>query len=122
MNYYENDIRHIKGATYSSAVIVEGVEQDLDEIFFTCRDSLNDDSEELFQKKLNDGITLVEYDSENDIRKYAVRIAPEDTKDLQAGSYYYDLQVNVNYDVFTIMKGRFIIEQDCTREGETSNE
>lgn len=118
MNYYKNNIRHVKGDTYSSAVVVEGLGQPLDSIFFTCRDSLNDDSQILFEKSLGHGITIVEYDAENDIRKYAVRIAPYDTKDLQPGTYFYDVQIAVNGDVFTIMRGNFILLQDATRKDE----
>lgn len=121
MNYYRNNIRHIKGDTYSSALVIEGLEQNLDTAFFTCRDSLNDTSEVLFQKSLNNGISLVEYDQENDIRKYAIRIAPEDTANLQSGTYEYDLELGINYDIFTIMKGKFIIIQDSTK-GSDNNE
>ena len=120
MNYYKNDIRHIKGDTYSSALEIEGLEQNLDTAYFTCRDSLNDTSEVLFQKSLNNGITLVDYDSENDIRYYAVRIAPEDTTNLQSGTYEYDLEVGVNGDIFTIMKGKFILEQESTKGSENN--
>lgn len=116
MNYYKNNIRHIKGDTFSSALVVENLGQNLDSVYFTCRDSLNEDSSVLFEKSLNNGISLVENDSENDIRKYAIRIAPSDTKNLQSGSYFYDLQVNVNGDIFTIMKGKFILEQDSSRK------
>lgn len=115
MNYYKNDIRHVKGDTFSSALVIENLEQDLDTAYFTCRDSLNDNSEVLFVKSLDNGITEVEYDAENDIRKYAIRVAPEDTENLQSGTYYYDLELGVNSDIFTIMKGRFIIEQDSSR-------
>lgn len=116
MNYYKNDIRHVRGDTLSHPIYVENLYQDLESVYFTCRDSLNDDSEILFEKSLNNGITYFYYDEEKDIRTYIVRIAPSDTKDLQAGTYYYDEQIAVNGDVFTIMKGRFIIEQDATRK------
>ena len=115
MNYYSNNIRHVRGDTYSSGLVVENLGQDLDTAYFTCRDNLNDNGVILFEKSLNDGISLVEYDAEKDIRKYAIRVEPEDTENIQSGTYYYDLQVYVNGDVFTIMKGRFIIKQDATR-------
>lgn len=117
MNYYRNDIRHVKGDTFSSAMVIENLGQALDTAYFTCRENLNDDSEALFVKSLNNGITQVEYDEENDIRKYAVRIAPADTSEIQSGTYYYDLEIGVNGDIFTIMKGKFIIEQDSSRGG-----
>ena len=116
MNYYKNNIRHVKGDTFSSALTIEGLNQDLDSAYFTCRDTLNDNSNILFEKSLNDGITLVEYDEENDIRKYAVRIAPADTKEIQSGSYFYDLQIGVNGDIYTVMKGKFILEQESARK------
>lgn len=116
MNYYQNDIRHVKGDTFSHSLVVENLGQDLDNVYFTCRDSLNDDSNILFEKSLSGGITYLYYDEEKDTRTYAVRVSPADTKDLQAGTYYYDLQVDINSDVFTIMRGKFIIEQDVSRK------
>lgn len=115
MNYYSNDIRHIKGDTYSCAMVIEDFDQPMDSVYFTCRDGQNDDSEILFEAGLDDGISIVEYDEHKQIRKYAIRIAPSKTKDLQVGTYYYDLQVGINDDIFTIMRGKFIIEQEETR-------
>lgn len=114
MNYYKNDIIAIKGDTFSHSLIVEDLGQEFESIYFTCRDSLNDDSNILFEKSLNNGITCIE--DENNVRKYIVRVDPADTKDLQAGTYYYDEQVAVNGDVFTIMQGKFIVKQDVTRK------
>lgn len=116
MNYYKNDIRHVRGDTLSFPFYVEGLNQDLESVYFTCRDGANDNSEILFEKSLNNGITYMYYDEETDTRTYLVRISPEDTKDLQSGTYYYDVQITVNSDVFTIMKGRFILEQDVSRK------
>ena len=116
MNYYKNDIRHVKGDTLSHPIIVEGLGQDLEGVYFTCRRSLDDDSEQAFQKSLNNGITYMYYDAETDTRTYVVRIAPADTKDLQSGVYYYDEKITVNGDMFSIMKGRFIIEQNATKD------
>ena len=59
------------------------------------------------------------YDEETDTRTYVVRISPADTKNLQSGTYFYDEKVFVNGDVFSIMKGRFILEQNATKETPT---
>ena len=115
MNYYANNIRHVKGDTYSCSFTVEDLGQDLEAASFTCRENINDDAPILFKCSLGDGITLVEYDEHKDIRKYAVRVEPNKTKNLQAGTYFYDEEIRVNDDVFTIMKGKFIIEQDSSR-------
>ena len=114
MNYYKNDIRHVRGDTFTHNIYVEGLNQDLESVYFTCRDNLTDESNVLFQKSLGDGITLT--DQNEDIYSNNVRVAPEDTRDIQSGTYYYDLQININEDIFTIMRGKFIIEQDCTWE------
>lgn len=118
MNYYRNNIRHVKGDTFSHGLTIEGLEnQEPESISFTCRDGLNDDSRILFQSTIYDGVSLVEHDTANDIRKYAVRVSPDKTKDLQSGTYYYDEEVRINGDVFTIMRGIFTIEQDNSRGG-----
>ena len=116
MNYYIKNIKNVRGDTYSIGFKVEGINQELDNVYFTCRDNLTDESVILFQKSLNDGITLV--DQIEDTYSYNVRVAPEDTRNIQSGTYYYDLQININEDIFTIMRGKFIIEQDCTWEEE----
>ena len=122
MNYYSNNIRHVRGDSLSHPIFVQGLEQDLESVYFTCRDTLNDNSEILIEKSLNNGITYLYYDEETDTRTYVVRIEPADTKDLQAGTYYYDEQIGVNGDIFTIMKGKFIIEQDATRKSTTPDD
>lgn len=116
MNFYIKNIKNVRGDTYSIGFKTEGINKELDNVYFTCRDNLTDESEVLFQKKLNDGITLV--DEDEGIYSYNVRVAPEDTRNIQPGTYYYDLQININDDIFTIMKGKFIILQDCTWEVE----
>lgn len=116
MNFYSKDIKNVRGDTYSIGFKVEGLNQELNSVYFTCRDNLTDESNVLFQKKLEDGITLIE--QQEDIYSYNVRVAPEDTRNIQSGIYYYDLQININEDIFTIMRGKFIIEQDCTWEEE----
>lgn len=113
MNFYNRDLKVVRGDTFSNTIIVEGLGQNLEAIQFTCKSGLNDNDEEIFTKELNDGITLIEYNEEEDIRKYAIRVAPEDTEDVQSGTYYYDIRIKVNFDVFTIMKGKFILIQSC---------
>lgn len=46
---------------------------------------------------------------------FVLRIAPEDTVDLIPGYYYYDLQLGIEDDIFTIAIGRMHIEIDITR-------
>jgi hypothetical protein len=64
----------------------------------------------LIHKDLSDGI------SKTEDYKYIVRLAPEDTADLDAGYYHFDMQVGVNTDIFTIMLGILVLEQGVTEE------
>ena len=79
-------------------------DQDLDSVFFTCK---RNDTDEVnaFQKSLEDGITKV---AEG---QYVVRIAPEDTENMEAGKYHYYFKINVNSDTFTLRKGILEIER-----------
>lgn len=116
MNYFKKNIHNVRGDTYSLGLTVEDIDQALDTVYFTCRDNLNDNSSILFEKSLGNGITLTEHSGHK--YSYAIRVAPADTRNLQAGVYYYDLQIGINDDIFTVMKGKFIIEQDNTWEEE----
>lgn len=46
---------------------------------------------------------------------FILRVAPEDTVNLIPGYYYYDLQLNLSEDIFTIAIGKLHLEIDITR-------
>ena len=103
-------ITMVRGDTLSFNMEIEGIGQNLDSAFFSCRKDHDEDY--VFQKSLEDGISLIETDG--DTRVYAVRVAPEDTANLEAGKYYYDLEIGVNNDIYTVLKGVLEIEKDVT--------
>ena len=104
----------IRGDTLSFAFSLEfdSNPQMLEKANLTCRKNI-DDSTPIFQKSLNNGIEFVK--QERNKTFYSVRIAPEDTNDIDAGRYFYDLSIELNGDVFTIIHGMLIIENDITR-------
>ena len=102
-----------RGDTLSFGIEIDdqnGEALDIDDAYFTCKQNYTDD-ENVFQKSIGDGITRA------DAGQYIVRIAPEDTESIEAGKYFYDMQVGMNGDVFTIMKGVLEIELDVTIGG-----
>ena len=105
----DTNLAMIRGDTYAFGVEIEDLDQDLETAYFSCKNSA-DDEEYIFQKTLDDGISKV------DTGKYRVRIAPEDTVNLSAKSYRYDLQIGVNGDIYTVLKGELTIAEDITRE------
>ena len=103
------NITFVKGDTLSFNAEVyfdDGSPVTIDSAFFTCkkRPASNDI---VFQKSMENGIT-----QENNL--ITVRIAPEDTIEADAGQYFYDFQIGVGDDVFTIMIGMLSLEQNVT--------
>lgn len=105
----DTNITMIRGDTLSFGVEMDGLDgQDLTEAFFTVRESLSGD-DVVFEKSLGDGIEKV---GEG---QYVVRVAPDDTAELDRQKYYYDFCVGLNGDVFTLLIGVLTIETDVTR-------
>lgn len=103
------NITMVKGDTLQFNVQVFDENHDpmtVDSAFMTCkkRPSSND---KVFQKSLENGI------SQSDGMIY-VRVAPEDTQETDAGQYFYDFQIGIGQDRFTIMIGILSLEQDVT--------
>ena len=112
-NMAENNITMVKGDTLSFGLDIDGLDgQDLDSAFFTCKDVPTSDSN-IFKKSLGNGITKVS------AGKYAVRVAPADTANVDAGMYYYDCRIGINGDVFTILHGVLELLQNVTEEAES---
>lgn len=114
MRVYPNyQIDMVKGDTLSFGLEFDGLGQDLDTADFTVKVNATDPTA-LIHKSLGHGITKQED------YKYIIRMDPEDTADLDAGSYNFDVQISANGDVFTIMLGVLILEQDVTWEEDES--
>ena len=107
------NLEMIMGDTLSFAFEVEfdEVPQKLEKADFTCKANF-DDNDALFHKELEKGINFSKQDGTK--LYYIVRVAPEDTENLEAGMYYYDLQIELNGDVFTVLNGAIKIESDVT--------
>lgn len=104
-------ISMFRGDTLSFGVGIDGVAvQDLSGAYFTCRKTPTSDI--IFQKSIGDGITKV--DPGEHVLSYKVRVAPEDTEDVNVGTYVYDLEIEIGDDVFTILCGPLEILHDIT--------
>lgn len=104
----KTNMEMIRGDTLAFGFELDGVTE-INGAYFSVKKTKNDDSY-VFQKSLDNGIEEVENG------KYSVRVAPADTHDLEVGKYYYDLQISVNGDIFTVLYGALQIETDITRE------
>ena len=106
----DRNLKMVRGDTFAFGIQyeIDGGMQDLESCDFSCRKN-PDDENYIFHKTLSDGISKVSSG------KYRVRVAPEDTDGIDIGNYYYDLQIGLNDDVFTIIKGVLKIEMEITR-------
>ena len=101
-----------RGDTFSGFEF--GIEDDngatltLDAVSYTCRTD-PEATDTVFQKTLNNGITR------GQDGMYRLKVEPADTADKPTGRYYYDLEITLQGDVFTPMKGRLNITWDATR-------
>lgn len=102
----------IKGDTLAFGVEIGFDEEpsDLEEILLTVKRNADDGN--LFQERLNHGIEKV--GAVGNKLYYRVRLSPWDTRTLEAGFYQYDLEIRVNSDIFTILNGLLIVENEIT--------
>lgn len=110
MRMFKNNLNleMIKGDTFSFGLEIVDLGQEIEEAYFTVKSNYDDTP--LFQKTLGNGIELDHIEGNNYF--YKIRIAPNDTRYLEPKKYYYDFEINVNGDTFTILKGILDIEFD----------
>lgn len=108
-----NNMKMVRGDTLSFAIeysLDDETQQNLETCYFSCKKNA-DDTEYVFQKSLSNGISKVSNG------QYRIRVAPEDTDELEVGNYFYDLEIGLNEDKFTLLRGILKIEEDITRGG-----
>lgn len=100
-NYITKNLQMVVGDTESFGFELsdsQGGAITLNTAYFSCKNNAQD-STYVFQKSLNDGITAAGNN------QFIVRIAPQDTVLLNPGQYWYDLEIGVDDDIFTIFRG-----------------
>ena len=105
------NIDMVRGDTLSIAFSIEAdtvIDIDSDNVAFTFSVKKKAaDTEYVFQKDKS----AVTVESDN---SFILRIAPEDTAELDEGIYEYDLEFRYGSDVYTLSRGRFCIISDIT--------
>ena len=106
LNYNDMNLVTTRGDTIQFAVEIDGMEgTDADAMNFTVKKNI-DDLIFVLQKTLNDGVTKI------DDTHYRVRVMPAETENLEIGNYYYDIEMTVNADKYTLLKGRLKVDYD----------
>lgn len=106
------NLEMIRGDTaFINFKIITEITLDLNLLDFNITFSVKqtpDSSGYVFQKSKN-SVTQITTNT------FSLRIAPEDTVDLVPGLYFYDLQITIFDDVFTISIGQLNLQADITR-------
>lgn len=111
------NLEFVRGNTFSRSFSIEGWNHDIDEIYFTIKENENDKNYEL-QKRLNNGINIVEETDET--KTYVLTIDATDTDDFKTDyDYYFDIKIISGNIKRTIIMGNLILTTEITK---TSNE
>lgn len=114
LNAINQNIEMVKGDTLAFNFQLQGLGGvDPDTIIFSCAEQYGDNP--IFTVDLTNGIDQVDYDVTKDVATYSVRIAPQKTATLDVNRYYYDMQITINSDVITLMRGRLALLNEVTR-------
>lgn len=106
----KKDIELTRGDTLAFDVTISEIDgATIESLYFSVK-AKPSDTNYIFQKSIGDGITELE------ALKYRVRVAPEDTYQLPAGKYAYDLQVGIGGDIHTPLMGTLKLNWDVTEE------
>ena len=106
----KKDIELTRGDTLAFDVTISEIEDvTIESMYFSVKKKPSDDVY-IFQKSIGNGI------SELEPLKYRVRVAPEDTCEVIAGKYAYDLQIGLGGDIYTPLIGTFKLNWDVTEE------
>lgn len=99
----------VRGDTFQMVVNVDDMPSSATAAYFTCRSSFG--GTQLLQKTLGSGIT------QPTTGVFNIILGASDTSSLSYGTFVYDFKVQINSDVYTILKGDFIIEPDVKNLG-----
>ena len=114
-NPIHRDLTMVRGDVLSFAFQVQGLKgQTPEAITFTCKETIESENK-LFEVNLSNTIKYRSYDKKNDILTYTLRIPPYLTENIDLGRYFYDLEILINGDVITILKGRLTLDYDLSK-------
>lgn len=113
----ETEFNFIRGTTYSRNFVLTDYEANIDEMYFTVKES-ESDRLAVLQKTLGNGITQLETEDEN-TKAYNLLIDSDDTENLKTNKpYYFDVKIVTNGEneiiKKAIIKGTMILETNIT--------
>ena len=96
----------VRGISFTLDLIIPESQNDINliNLYFTVKNKNQSDDKYVFQKNLLNGITLIGKS------QYRITIDAEDTINLLFDKYNYDLKIEFDNNIFTVIKGNLIIK------------
>lgn len=116
INAIQKNIMMVRGDTCVFNFQLTGLGSSASPTFeMACKTMPDNSVSNSFEISSTDGdIVLEEYDDETDTGTYSVCISPGDTSSLDIGRYYYDLQMTLDDNIYTLMRGRLELLYEVT--------
>ena len=114
INAINLNIDMVRGDTmaYNFQLAGLGSREAYEALFATLAVAEHYEDEPIFIVTTGNGIELEEYDEDTDTALFSVYIAPNQTKTLDVNRYYYDMQIDDETDVITLLRGRLNLVYD----------
>ena len=113
LNSIDQNIEMVRGDLLSFDFQLVGLGASRPTFTFACCKEYEDEA--VFSVTNGYGITLENYDAVKDVATYSVAVAPNLTKYLDTGLYYYDLSFNLGGQIVTLMRGSLTLLHDVKR-------
>lgn len=113
INAVNQNIEMVRGDTLAFNFQLVGLRGYTPTIILSCSDHY--DNEPIFTVSTEDAINIVKYDVTSDTSTYSVRIDPLKTSGMELGTYYYDMELRLDNDVYTLMRGKLSLLYDVTK-------
>ncbi len=104
----ERDFTIIKGNNISFKVEFNDLESEVTGAYMSAKKKVNDTAY-AFQVSLGNGISIIP-----DTNSYLVNVPTTLTKNLECGSYYYDLTFVIGTTVITLLNGIMTVNPNIT--------
>lgn len=102
-----------RGDTYTRNIVIKGLERKITKIYFTAKKDVENKNASL-QKKLNDGITIVEENQDGVIINILINATDTDSLDVDV-DYVFDIEIHCNDFKRTIVTGFLRLKPSSTR-------
>lgn len=99
-----------RGDTFCVEIEVEGVVESANNLYFVLKQDFDSDEPLIINTLTNEGAQYL--GEEDGSTYYEIYIYPEQTEELEPGQYYYEIKLDFDGAINTVLKGILKIEEE----------